>query len=1622
MADLKLVGAVAIKVRPDATGFRDATQKKIREELKGYEFDVQVTVDADTDPMEREVKRAKKEAEKGKINLAVGVDYDSIRRAQQQLERAVKNLGIETIEVELNQAGIEEARAFLASLKDESSVDVTFVPDAKGFQSVLDRIAQIRREKLEKEISFEIDDASLDAMEQEMQERLAAALGTPKVTVSYNNNRASLAAAIAQVDRELDKIRQVNIDVELDEDGLTAARRELERVLAETPVELKVNYDDQESLKRTRDKLREMLGEFTAKSLEVQFNEEAIRSELQRIDALIDDEVVEPDRQVEIPVFASRLELVARQLQFASRARRVPFHVVVDQKSVIIAEGILRSLTGINTLQAAGRGLESIITKFDSISLKAAGWGSAIGGIADALTYLVTAAFSVGDGMFEVVGLLATAPAALAVIASTAIITTMAFDNMKKALDGDAEALAELPPAARSAVKALDGTWEAIQRPVQQAFWESAGDSLTDFVKHVIPQFKTGLVDAAGGAGTFFDNVIKGFTRIALSGDLAKMFANMKVLFERTGQAATPLVDAFNILGLRGSEFLPRFGQWILDISTRFHDWIVESDKLGNINAWINDGVTSLKDMWRAGGAIIDQFKAISRAAGLIGSNGLDDFRRSMEHIARIMLSEPFQSKLGSVFFGARRGATELNKGVKDLAGSFADAAFWTGNVLTLFGRFGGEVLSGISRTIGNIRFQEGTLDALQAMSDMVNDMDPAFDRLGNLLGNIERIAGSVFRNLAPVFNSVLGILDDAVERVADNLIKIAPQLLGLTNNLLSFARGPILLAVGLLDNFLSFLNDLPAPLRDAAIAFGAFLLLRNQFGAFSGALGRMWGNITTTSAKGTSVLNTAAGKVASGATTVNTNLVKMADGSTRQLNRFGLAVNAGMTRANTALNTFKPSVIPQRLQGIVGAVTGIVGRINGALSLIGGIPGLAIGLLGVAMSALGADAARAQQNIEDLKATLSEGSGAATAQTFATIAAKISEIGEASSGWDNFWRGVVNNSKTSKETIDKLGFSLGDISEVITGSQAGYDTYIGQLRDLASIDLGRLTKFMETGSQFGAGAPQTFPGDDLAKVFAADKANLSRVSDVARGLGIKPEQLKDLGGSLNTLIGSIEEQRKAWLATQVANQLYADSLGTTADRAKEISAVTQTLGDHSIDAAGKIDAINRSLKLLRDGGLGEQEAKILRADQLEASVENARAIAGSIEASRKVIFEKNGLISEQSKAGRDLYRILRESADNVKISAQAAYDAGIKNGKTAKNALANAREVVLKGNGDLKAIADAAGITVDQLRTQWDAFFNDKDWTLTATFTGTTEQFIAAQQFATDLGIEFDQQKFTAWLMAKPDPAKVTTDEVRKYMEDFAATTFQAKLDALPAPAQAAVAKAVGAADAFARGDYMAVLKALNLASPAVQEAVGLITNRLTSPAWVARLTAALDTGSTAQVEWALLQLTRPRTALVNVTYSDVGRDNALANRPRGADGALLRRVQNTADLLSGAYPMKFFANGGIERHVANVFRPSSVLRFFAEPETGGEAYIPLAQSKRPRSVSILSEVARKFGYELTQSRNYAMGSAGPQAVATGSGGVTVTVGTINTNDPDAAVRKLQTKMSDALAVHGIN
>src|SRR5690606_15113857 len=89
----------------------------------------------------------------------------------------------------------------------------------------------------------------------------------------------------------------------------------------------------------------------------------------------------------------------------------------------------------------------------------------------------------------------------------------------------------------------------------------------------------------------------------------------------------------------------------------------------------------------------------------------------------------------------------------------------------------------------------------------------------------------------------------------------------------------------------------------------------------------------------------------------------------------------------------------------------------------------------------------------------------------------------------------------------------------------------------------------------------------------------------------------------------------------------------------------------------------------------------------------------------------------------------------------------------------------------------------------------------------------------------------------------------------------------------------------------------------------------------------------------------------------------------------------------------VEYYATGGVrESHVAQI-APAGVMRVWAEPETGGEAYIPLAPSKRTRSLAILEEVARRFGHQVVPAPERGVTSKASATSAATSGRAVVEV-----------------------------
>lgn len=194
-------------------------------------------------------------------------------------------------------------------------------------------------------------------------------------------------------------------------------------------------------------------------------------------------------------------------------------------------------------------------------------------------------------------------------------------------------------------------------------------------------------------------------------------------------------------------------------------------------------------------------------------------------------------------------------------------------------------------------------------------------------------------------------------------------------------------------------------------------------------------------------------------------------------------------------------------------------------------------------------------------------------------------------------------------------------------------------------------------------------------------------------------------------------------------------------------------------------------------------------------------------------------------------------------------------------------------------------------------------------------------------------------------DRARGTIQNVKNKALDYARRAYRAVLTALD-NARGTISSVKSNALAYARGKYQGVLRALDRAS----SVVGAVQRKINSL----------------------------KGKTVNIVTNMVTKVKKIFTK--SANG----------NILDGA-GLETFANGGIRResHVAQI-APAGAMRLWAEPETGGEAYIPLAKSKRTRSEQILATVADKFGMRLER---YANGSDPSSSVAVPAGGDTYNI-----------------------------
>ena len=292
--------------------------------------------------------------------------------------------------------------------------------------------------------------------------------------------------------------------------------------------------------------------------------------------------------------------------------------------------------------------------------------------------------------------------------------------------------------------------------------------------------------------------------------------------------------------------------------------------------------------------------------------------------------------------------------------------------------------------------------------------------------------------------------------------------------------------------------------------------------------------------------------------------------------------------------------------------------------------------------------------------------------------------------------------------------------------------------------------------------------------------------------------------------------------------------------------------------------------------------------------------------------------------------------------------------------------------------------------------------------FTASAQQVQDAAKVVTDAGLAWDQSIWEAMLKANPNPATWSTDQARQWATDYANGQYKAQLDALNPAALAAILQATGQADNYKDGNYTAVMKAWNSTDPGVRAAIENIKGNLTGKDWQALVKVLEDSIYNTYSLQRKIDNLKGKQVSVGI---DIG---PMTGNARTLAMLGMSSANGSITAGDGSYPGRFmpqvraFANGGLngisveKPGAAKIYSPASQYRIFAEPTTGGEAYIPMAASKRGRSTAILAEVAKQFGLGLTKAQTFANGGVVTGGNSNAARGLQVHIGTYNQNAQD--------------------
>ncbi|MGW7434725.1 hypothetical protein [Streptomyces sp. NPDC054849] len=780
MPDGQVVGRVAIRILPDTSKFKEEARKELEQAEKGLEVKAKVVLDADGIKAQAEKVQAQAQQALKDINLKVNLDNeDSVRAAIGRIQGELNKLDAADIQIDLNEddltAGLDMLRERLSEIQT-----ITLRIDESSQDSIKAAIAKIDAElgKLrEIEIDVKVDEAELLAVREMLKGDLRLEL-----EVDYGDD-ASLKAAIAKIEGELAKLRTVDLEVELDEASLRQARAELQSRL-DLQAEVKLNWD-LATAQAAYDEIRELMDDIT-------------------INPKLDEkEVAKLKRQLE-GAFQQMQELKAKitpemdALAKAKVEREIDdLQDKIDGLKAEIEPETSKSAIAAVVATMARLARDRVVNLFPKVSLSAAATATAMLQALSGARVLGNLFEKLGntlknlDKNVPIIGTLATAIAGLAGWGLAATSNLFALSSslaqigatslaLPGILGGMAIGIGATVAAFKDFNKVLPqvkGQLSQLQDLISKNFWAEAKKPIRELIDTLIPELTSGFEKTSTQLGQFFGGFADSL-KTSLAPALGGMFDDLSASIDEATKGTGAFANIIKVLGEVGAGYLPRLAAWFVDIAKRASNWLNMKGESG-LKQEIDEGIEALKDLGGILKEMFGIFAGISNAATKAGGSTLQMVRDTLAGVHEAVDSSGVQAKMTNLFKAAhdamKNMATEGGAQVKAFFGEFA---VQLAVLLPQVGTILGTAMGGIAAALNQPHVFVGLYALFDGIQAGVEGVLPVLAPLGQALGAVLTIVGALAAQLGPLIAAALTPLAAAFTALTPSILPII-ELLG---------------------------------------------------------------------------------------------------------------------------------------------------------------------------------------------------------------------------------------------------------------------------------------------------------------------------------------------------------------------------------------------------------------------------------------------------------------------------------------------------------------------------------------------------------------------------------------------------------------------------------------------------------------------------------------------------------------------------------------------------------------------------------------------------------------------------------------------------------------------------